>query len=200
MTKYDLSIDSTEIVLQADLFKTNLGWFVLAGYQTSSHNFRNTFSVQRLLIGNDTKREAEVRWENEIQSGWLSRQEFLNNLNEIRFSNWYPQCRIKLEKYGSGNRVDFSSITCNLSSMTPFQQQVLQATRKVSSGKVETYGEIAQRIGRPQAARAVGGTMARNPIPIIIPCHRIVGSNGKLTGFTAPGGLSLKQKLLKLEQ
>ncbi len=200
MERLKLNNHFSETALQADLFKTSLGWFVLAGYQTSSCKSLNNYSVQRLLIGNDTKREAEARWKNEIQTGWLSRQVFSNHLNKIRFSNWYPQCRLKLEKYGSGSHVDFSTIACNLASMTPFQQQVLHATRKVASGKVQTYGEIAQQVGRPQAARAVGGTMARNPIPIIIPCHRIVGSNGKLTGFTAPGGLSLKQKLLKLER
>ena len=200
MERLKLNNHLSETVLQADLFKTNLGWLVLAGYQTSSRQSRNNYSVQRLLIGNDTKREAEARWKNEIQTGWLSKQVFSNQLNKIRFSNWYPQCRIMLEKYGRGSRVDFSPIACNLFSLTPFQQQVLHATRKVTSGKVQTYGEIAERIGRPQAARAVGGTMARNPIPIIIPCHRIIGSKGKLTGFTAPGGLTLKQKLLKLEQ
>ncbi len=190
----------SELFLQADLFETALGWLILAGFRTSTRLSEKSCTLQRLLIGNDTKQEAKAQWKKEIQSGFLSRMKFSNNLSNIRFSNWYPQCRKKLEEYGYGNQVDFSSIPCSLAAMTPFQQQVLNATRAVSSGNIQTYGELAQQIGRPQAARAVGGTMARNPIPIIIPCHRILGSNGKLTGFTAPGGITLKQKLLDLEQ
>lgn len=79
---------------------------------------------------------------------------------------------------------------------TPFQQQVWQALRTIPRGEVRTYGEIARQIGRPKAFRAVGQACNRNPIPLLIPCHRVVGASG-LTGFA--GGLELKQKLLGLE-
>ena len=79
---------------------------------------------------------------------------------------------------------------------TPFQQQVWQALRTIPRGEVRTYGDIARQIGRPKAFRAVGQACNRNPIPLLIPCHRVVGAWG-LTGFA--GGLELKGELLRLE-
>ncbi len=78
-----------------------------------------------------------------------------------------------------------------------FPRQVLHELALVPYGTVATYGELAAKVGRPSAARAVGGVMNRNPIPIILPCHRIVGSNGSLTGYA--GGLHVKEALLRLE-
>jgi methylated-DNA-[protein]-cysteine S-methyltransferase len=73
----------------------------------------------------------------------------------------------------------------------------LHETYAIPRGQIATYGEIARRVGRPRAFRAVGNTMRLNPIPIVIPCHRVVGTNGDLTGFG--GGLSMKRRLLELE-
>lgn len=81
---------------------------------------------------------------------------------------------------------------------TPFQRQVWQTLRKIPYGVTISYGELARRVGKPSAARAVGAANGQNPIPIIIPCHRVIGANGKLTGFA--GGLHLKEGLLALEQ
>jgi methylated-DNA-[protein]-cysteine S-methyltransferase len=78
-----------------------------------------------------------------------------------------------------------------------FAWEVLRATRKVTFGHTATYGEVAAAIGRPKAARAVGGALGSNPIPIVIPCHRVVGSGGRLTGYA--GGLPRKELLLELE-
>lgn len=80
---------------------------------------------------------------------------------------------------------------------THFQLQVLEELRKIPYGTTVSYGEIARRIGRPRAVRAVGRANGRNPIPIIIPCHRVIGSGGHLTGFG--GGLPTKEALLRLE-
>jgi len=80
---------------------------------------------------------------------------------------------------------------------TPFQLSVLRALQEVPYGETISYGELAQRIGRPKASRAVGAANARNPLPIVIPCHRVIGSNGSLVGFG--GGLEIKRKLLDLE-
>lgn len=80
---------------------------------------------------------------------------------------------------------------------TAFQQQVWQALRDVPYGKTVSYGQIAQAIGRPTASRAVGMANGRNPVSIIVPCHRIIGSSGKLVGYG--GGLDRKTRLLKLE-
>ena len=69
----------------------------------------------------------------------------------------------------------------------------------MSAGSTVTYGDIAREIGRPDGARDVGAALASNPFPIVVPCHRVVGANGKLTGFSAPGGLATKRRMLELE-
>ena len=81
---------------------------------------------------------------------------------------------------------------------TPFQMEVWQALRDIPYGHTISYGELARRIGNPKASRAVGLANGSNPIPIVIPCHRVIGSNGKLTGYG--GGLPIKEKLLALER
>lgn len=80
---------------------------------------------------------------------------------------------------------------------TPFQLEVWRELQKIPYGKVISYGELASRIGRPKASRAVGAANGSNPIPIVIPCHRVIGSNGKMTGYG--GGIWIKEELLKLE-
>ena len=80
---------------------------------------------------------------------------------------------------------------------TPFQQRVWQALLRIPIGRLSTYGEIARELGLPAAARAVGAAVGRNPIGIIVPCHRVIGSNGSLTGYAA--GLPRKESLLRLE-
>jgi len=81
-----------------------------------------------------------------------------------------------------------------------FAQKVLLAVSKIPYGKVLTYGEVAKKIGRARAARAVGRVLSRNPIPLFIPCHRVVASGGNLGGFSAEGGLRLKKRMLALEK
>jgi methylated-DNA-[protein]-cysteine S-methyltransferase len=78
-----------------------------------------------------------------------------------------------------------------------FHRQVLRELAGVPFGQVTTYGALAAKVGKPQAARAVGGAMNRNPIPIVLPCHRVVGANGRLVGYA--GGLDRKEHLLRLE-
>jgi len=85
----------------------------------------------------------------------------------------------------------------DLSGGTTFQQNVWRALRKISRGKTRSYGEIARQIGKPKAVRAVGGACGANPIPIFVPCHRVLAANGKPGGFS--GGLNWKRKLLAFE-
>jgi methylated-DNA-[protein]-cysteine S-methyltransferase len=101
----------------------------------------------------------------------------------------------QIEAYFSGKRHDFSLPL--QPEGTAFQMQVWNAVREIPFGSTATYGEIAQRIGRPQAARAVGAANGCNPLPIVIPCHRVVGCGGRLTGYG--GGLAAKHHLLSLE-
>lgn len=102
-----------------------------------------------------------------------------------------------LDRYFSGQQEDFKRIPLDLSVGTVFQQSVWKAARAIRWGKTCSYGDLAKRIGKPAAMRAVGQALGANPIPIIVPCHRILGANGKLTGFSA--GMDWKVELLQLE-
>ena len=101
-------------------------------------------------------------------------------------------------RYFAGQAVEFGPLRCDLTDLSAFAGEVLRACRRVGFGSRVTYGELAARIGRPRAARAVAGALGRNPLPLIVPCHRVVGGGG-LGGFSAPGGVALKQRMLDLE-
>ena len=105
------------------------------------------------------------------------------------------KARKQLDEYFDGARKDFD-LPLKLSG-TEFQVSVLNALQNIPYGETVSYGEIAKRIGRPKAVRAVGAANGRNPIPIVVPCHLVIGSGGDLTGFG--GGLDTKEALLRLE-
>ena len=105
------------------------------------------------------------------------------------------EARRQLREYFAGERREFD-LPLKLSG-TDFQVSVLRALREIPYGQTVSYGEIARRIGRPRAVRAVGAANGRNPLPIVVPCHRVIGSTGDLTGFG--GGLDTKEALLRLE-
>jgi methylated-DNA-[protein]-cysteine S-methyltransferase len=94
---------------------------------------------------------------------------------------------------------DLEAITLDLDGVPPFHRRVYVVARAIAPGTTLTYREVAARLGEPDAARAVGQALARNPIPIIVPCHRVVASGGKPGGFSAPGGIVTKFRLLDLE-
>ncbi len=102
----------------------------------------------------------------------------------------------QIREYLAGQRTAFD-LPLDLRRLTPFQRQVLEATQQIPYGQTVSYKELARRIGRSRAVRAVGRAEATNPIPIVIPCHRVVGSDGSLTGYG--GGIALKRALLRLE-
>jgi len=116
-------------------------------------------------------------------------------VNESRVTG---DAAITLQKYFAGERVGFD-LPIDRSRFTPFQDEVYGEVSRIPYGNVKSYGEIAALIGRPRSARGVGAAMAHNPLPIIIPCHRVVGSSGKLTGYSAAGGVSSKKWLLLME-
>ena len=102
----------------------------------------------------------------------------------------------ELDQYFNGKRKAFD-VDVDLSGLTPFQSRVLAATAKIPFGEVSTYGTVAKRAGNPKASRAAGGALNSNPIPILVPCHRVVGSTGALVGYA--GGLDAKKRLLAIE-
>ena len=107
----------------------------------------------------------------------------------------FATARQQLQEYFAGERRNFD-LALNLAG-TEFQVRVLEELQRIPYGETRSYSDIAKRIGRPKAMRAVGAANGRNPIPIIIPCHRVIGSGGALTGFG--GGLDTKEALLRLE-
>jgi methylated-DNA-[protein]-cysteine S-methyltransferase len=113
-----------------------------------------------------------------------------------RYDAHFSSAKRQLSEYFAGERQSFELALAP--EATAFQAQVLAALRQIPYGETRSYQEIAVAIGKPKAMRAVGGANGNNPIPIIIPCHRVVGSNGALTGFG--GGLETKRFLLDLER
>ena len=124
-------------------------------------------------------------WEEELARGFGARV-LRSPLDHVRR---------ELDEYFAGRRREFD-IPLDLR-VAPFHEAVLHELARVPYGRTETYGALAVKVGRPRAARAVGTVMNRNPIPIVLPCHRIVGANGSLTGYA--GGLDVKRRLLTLE-
>jgi methylated-DNA-[protein]-cysteine S-methyltransferase len=134
-------------------------------------------AIQRIEFPKDgTARRAEAGW---VESGRGAVGEAIRQLRE----------------YFAGRRSEFDLPLAP--SGTPFQRSVWGRLQEIPYGETISYGELARRVGNPKASRAVGAANGSNPIPIVIPCHRVIGSNGKLTGFG--GGLPTKEALLALE-
>ena len=100
----------------------------------------------------------------------------------------------------SGQPDDLQGIALDMAAIPPFNQRVYEIARGIRPGSTLTYGEVAQRLGEPQAARAVGQALGANPFPIIVPCHRVLGAHGQSGGFSAPGGTRTKLRLLEIER
>jgi O-6-methylguanine DNA methyltransferase len=107
---------------------------------------------------------------------------------------------LKISKHLRGELQDFLDVPLDLAGVRAFDRQVYEAALRIPAGETSTYGELAKAVGHPTEARAVGQALARNPIPIIIPCHRVVAAGGRFGGFSAPGALLTKTKLLAIER
>jgi methylated-DNA-[protein]-cysteine S-methyltransferase len=125
-------------------------------------------------------------------------QRFQESLDNV--PDFVQQTINKLQRYLSGQAQDFSNVKLDLSYTPQFHKRVYEALRLIRAGEIVSYAELAKRAGSPLASRAVGQAMARNPLPILIPCHRVLNSSGKLGGFSAYGGTDTKAKLLSLEK
>lgn len=169
---------------ELSIFSTEVGWCGLLGASEI---------VERLFMGHHSKTDVRAAVKRCYQE---DHTDFVGKLEE---SDWYPELRERLQAYFRGAIIEFQDIEIRLPRLTAFQGQVIHALKKVGYGKQVTYGELASLAGAPRAARAVGTVMSSNRIPIIIPCHRVVASGGKLGGFSAPQGTSLKEHLLSLE-
>ncbi len=164
-------------------FLTDLGWIGLYGCDKQ---------VAGLTIGHPD--DVEVR--RAVQR--RAKRDHLNCADDDQ--DWFPELRRRLEAYSRGEPQDFRDVEVLYGKLTQFQKRVIAKTRLIPYGQTMTYGRLAERAGAPRAARAVGSVMAANRFPIIIPCHRVVASGGKLGGFSAPQGTDLKELMLKLER
>jgi methylated-DNA-[protein]-cysteine S-methyltransferase len=120
-------------------------------------------------------------------------------LNEMAENDQHPvlvETERQLDEYFAGKRKEFS-VALDMSG-TGFQKDVWEALLAIPFGETRSYGQLAKQLGNPRATRAVGAANGRNPVSIIVPCHRVIGSSGKLTGFA--GGLDVKAHLLSMEQ
>lgn len=112
---------------------------------------------------------------------------------------WQRRAVDLLERYLLGKRQPLDEIGIDYTGFSEFRRQVMEQCRAVPFGQTATYQQLADRTGYPKAARAVGGVMRTNPLPLIVPCHRIVCCDGSLGGYSGPGGVNLKRRLLELE-
>ncbi len=104
------------------------------------------------------------------------------------------------KRYFAGEAIDFSDVELDLEGQDDFFRRIYDAARRVGWGRTTTYGTLAKALGAgPEAARDVGQAMAKNPVPLIIPCHRVLAAGGRLGGFSAPGGATAKARMLELE-
>jgi methylated-DNA-[protein]-cysteine S-methyltransferase len=175
------SVSTMEATLDADVFETRFGWFGLLGREGT---------LLRVSIGDATPDDALLH---------LANAEHVT-VSDMEVSDWYPSLREQLVAYAEGEPVDFCDVELSWPKpLTTFRRRVLTATRRIPRGQTKTYAEIAAAAGSSGAARAVGTAMSSNRFPIVIPCHRVVGSGGGLGGFTSPQGTDLKQLMLNME-
>jgi methylated-DNA-[protein]-cysteine S-methyltransferase len=130
-----------------------------------------------------------------------------NLLNSQKNAKQDPSLLLKLQTqiklYFEGKNIDFNAdIDLNLEGLTQFSQDILKACQKIPYGQTVSYKKLAEMANHPKAARAVGNVMGNNPIPLIIPCHRVIKSNGSIGGFqrNTPGAQDLKKRMLELER
>ena len=160
------------------IFKTNIGW---CGVVTHKKELR------RIFIGYKSYNQL-IRQITE---------EFGKDLKKIPSSGEFIK---KITLYCSGKKISFDSCKIEWHSLTTFQTKVLRGAMKIPYGTVSTYCKLAKTIGHPNSSRAVGNALSKNPFPLIVPCHRVVRSDGKIGGFSAGGGKELKEKLLRMER
>jgi O-6-methylguanine DNA methyltransferase len=133
---------------------------------------------------------------------FVSEEDFLAGLDPLARAERNPEALAhiaeQLRAYFGDPHFQFS-LPLDLDRVTPFQSSVLNTIRRIPVGVVWTYGQVARAIGKPKASRAVGQALGRNPVPIVIPCHRVIAGDGSLGGYSGGGGLASKRLLLQME-
>lgn len=162
-------------VEQIALFPSALGWMALAG---------RGHVTTRLTFGHGSPDAA------------------LSDLNlvDVKLANWNPRLVKRLQAYAQGAHDAFLDVELDLGEQTDFQRRVVERCRRIGFGETMSYGELAREVGHPRAGRAVGNVMRTNRVPLIVPCHRVVGAGGSMCGYSAGEGTRLKLRLLEQER
>lgn len=163
-------------VLKYDIFETAYGWIGVAASETG---------IKRITLPELTAADAKSELGLSIHDA-------------KRDPSWFDDLRSRLDRYFSGEPEDLTQIAIDLDD-PEFFTRARAACRTIPVGETRTYAWLAEAAGSPNAIRAAGQSMARNPVPLLVPCHRVVGSNGRLHGFGGGIGLPLKARLLQLE-
>jgi methylated-DNA-[protein]-cysteine S-methyltransferase len=163
------------------VFASELGWMALAWKGDS---------LTRFTFGHPSAAAAIASLE--VDGEWTSSE-------KKSAPNWVAELAGRLQSYAAGNDECFDDVPVDLAHLSAFQTRVVRACRRIGRGRVRSYGELAVAAGATGAARAVGNVMAQNRYPIIVPCHRVVGSAGSLGGFSARDGISMKRRMLEME-
>ena len=166
--------DRNDMIL---VFPSSLGWMAVI------HTDR---VLSRLRIGHSDPQQAAAAL------GHPPREQALANA-------WERRLIARFQAYADGRRERFEDLAVNIQPKGDFVRHVYNNCRQIPYGQTVTYGQLAILAGSPRAARAVGNCMARNPLPLVIPCHRVVPASGGLGGYSAPGATRLKARLLELE-
>jgi methylated-DNA-[protein]-cysteine S-methyltransferase len=158
-------------------FRTSFGWFAMLGRGTQ---------LRALAFGHRSAAAAVAALDPQLIAG-------------ARLAAWNRPLAGRIAAALEGEPDDFADVQIDLDHLTPFSRRVANFCRRIPWGQTHSYARLAASAGRPGAARAVGRVMSRNRTPIIVPCHRVIGSSGQLVGFSAPQGINLKRRLLAME-
>ncbi|MDI6027107.1 methylated-DNA--[protein]-cysteine S-methyltransferase [Corticibacterium sp. UT-5YL-CI-8] len=165
------------------LFETALGWMGVAWSEKG---------VSRFQLPDRDKARTAGQLTSRLSNGQLS-------IAEADVPDWIDRLIQRVKLYAQGDPVEFASIPVDLDGVDAFRLAVYAQTRELSYGQTLSYGELAARAGHKGLAREVGQAMGSNPVPLIIPCHRVLATGNRIGGFSAPGGSASKQRMLSLE-
>ncbi len=189
-------------VVKYAIFKTKWGYFGLAGTEYALYRTQlpgpKPEKIKALLLKNLSVPDRVPRQSRDRKGAVIHEHQ----VSGIEFDKtFFKTLQEQITAYFEGACVNFSrDIPLALDGLSSFGISVLTACRAIEFGQTVTYGRLAKKSGRPNASRAVGSTLAKNPLPLLIPCHRVIRSDGKLGGFSAPGGTNLKKRLLLHEK
>lgn len=163
--------------MKYDVFETEMGWVAAVA---------NDEGVVRMSLPEKALQQAYDHVRPEIEHAELE-PEALADVRE------------KVQAYCAGKPVDLTSIRIDMSSMSPFFRKAREACRSIPAGETRTYAWLADQAGNVRAARGAGQAMAKNPVALLVPCHRVIGSDGQLHGFGGGIGIPMKEQLLRME-